>query len=123
MLAVVVVAQAERYPAGLNPDLCPNYPYCSSVHYSPYVPYAVASSHNYPAGVNPISCPNYPYCSQYVPHVAVASVLRYSAARQYPTGVSAAACPNYQFVTDARWCCLRIMQTPDTTSYGFRLTC
>ena len=97
MLAAVVVAQAERYPAGLNPDLCPNYPYCNTVRYSPYVPYAVAASHNYPAGVSPVSCPNYPYCSHYVPHVAAASVPRYSAARQYPVGVSAAVCPNYPF--------------------------
>ena len=80
-MVAVVVAQAERYPPGLNPDLCPNHLYCSSIHYSPHVPYAVAANHNYPAGVSPVSCPNYPYCSHYVSHVAAASLPRYSAAR------------------------------------------
>jgi hypothetical protein len=57
VLAAVVVAQAERCHEGLNPDLCHNYPYCSSIHYSPYVPNAVATNHNYPARVVPSLVP------------------------------------------------------------------
>ncbi|KDR21744.1 hypothetical protein L798_02805 [Zootermopsis nevadensis] len=72
LFAAVAMVQAERYPAGLNPGLCPNYPYCNSAasfHYAPhaasaahnyaphaaaaahnYAPHAAAAAHNYPAG-------------------------------------------------------------------------
>ncbi|XP_021915347.1 cuticle protein 1 [Zootermopsis nevadensis] len=115
LFAAVAMVQAERYPAGLNPGLCPNYPYCNSAasfHYAPhaasaahnyaphaaaaahnYAPHAAAAAHNYPAGVSPASCPNYPYCSHHVP---VGPLPGYHA-RQYPAGVSAVTCPNYPY--------------------------
>jgi hypothetical protein len=93
MLAAVVVAQSDRYPAGVHPGVCPNYPYCNSASYYSYVPHVAAASHNYPAGVSPSSCPNYPYCSHYVP----VAPLPGHHSQKYPAGVSAAACPNYPF--------------------------
>ena len=97
-IMAVVAAQADKYPAGLNPALCPNYPHCDNVLLALYgntgytVPYAFAA-HNYPAGVNPATCPNYPYCSNYLP---VAPLPGYHT-RQLPAGVSPAACPNYPY--------------------------
>ncbi|XP_069703398.1 cuticle protein 1-like isoform X2 [Periplaneta americana] len=109
-VVAVAVGGADKYPAGLNPALCPNYPHCDNVllaqhshsvhyaapnHYGPYaaaghyVPYA-AAAHNLPAGVSPQSCPNYPYCSHYVPAATYQS-------RQYPAGVSPYTCPNYPY--------------------------
>jgi hypothetical protein len=93
-----VVGQASKYPAGLNPALCPNYPHCNNVllalhsNTGYHVPFA-AAAHNYPAGVSPLACPNYPYCSNYLP---VAPLHGYRA-RQLPAGVNAAACPNYPY--------------------------
>lgn len=57
-----------RYPAGVNPSACPNYPYCDTgAHGSYHVPQVAPlpgyNARNYPAGVNPASCPNYPYCA------------------------------------------------------------
>ncbi|KAG8236251.1 hypothetical protein J437_LFUL011004 [Ladona fulva] len=65
---------AAKYPAGVSPHTCPNYPYCDNValaahavapyaapayaHYGVHGPVAAA----YPAGVDPHTCPNYPYC-------------------------------------------------------------
>ncbi|XP_046404064.1 uncharacterized protein LOC124169483 [Ischnura elegans] len=75
---------AAKYPAGVNPHACPNYPYCDNValaahsagHHVALAPYAApayaayghhgAVAHGaaakYPAGVDPHTCPNYPYC-------------------------------------------------------------
>ncbi|XP_060525901.1 calcium-binding protein P-like [Cylas formicarius] len=76
-------ATPAQIPAGVSPQACPNYPYCSA---------AISSNHKiiigaileiglaqyqftgqlpaqYPAGVDPKSCPNYPDCSN--PLVAV----------------------------------------------------
>ncbi|XP_071455150.1 uncharacterized protein [Hetaerina americana] len=80
---------AAKYPAGVDPHACPNYPYCDNValaahsaghHLGALAPYAapayaayghhgalvgahgVAVAAKYPAGVDPHTCPNYPYC-------------------------------------------------------------
>ncbi|XP_046404127.1 cuticle protein 1-like [Ischnura elegans] len=72
---------AAKYPAGVDPRACPNYPYCDNTalavgHHGAVAPYAAplhstyghqsAIAHGadteYPAGVSPHSCPNYPYC-------------------------------------------------------------
>lgn len=42
----------NRYPAGVNPAACPNYPYCDT-----------GAHRQYPAGLSAASCPNYPYCA------------------------------------------------------------
>ncbi|XP_046404444.1 cuticle protein 1-like [Ischnura elegans] len=77
-------APGARYPAGVNPHACPNYPYCNNAalaayasgHHGAVAPYAApayaAYGHHgagvhgaaaaYPAGVTPHTCPNYPYC-------------------------------------------------------------
>jgi hypothetical protein len=57
---------AAQYPAGVSPQQCPNYPYCSG-HIGGPGPAAAPplpgfASRQYPDGVNPHTCPNYPYC-------------------------------------------------------------
>lgn len=57
-----------RYPAGVNPAACPNYPYCDNGHAAAYhgapaaAPLPGYHSRQYPAGLSAASCPNYPYC-------------------------------------------------------------
>ncbi|XP_055317794.1 cuticle protein 1 [Sitodiplosis mosellana] len=57
----------DKYPAGVNPSACPNYPYCdngAASHYAPVAtPLAGYASRQYPAGISPAACPNYPYCA------------------------------------------------------------
>lgn len=64
-------AGGDKYPAGVNPQACPNYPYCDT---NTGVPAGVAAApkaaplpgyteRQYPAGVNPHECPNFPYCN------------------------------------------------------------
>ncbi|CAB3241833.1 unnamed protein product [Arctia plantaginis] len=80
-LAAVALAH-DRYPAGLHPAVCPNYPYCDADALARHTPggqpipqwqypaaaYAAAAApaapvaHRYPADVSPAMCPNYPYC-------------------------------------------------------------
>lgn len=71
--------QSNRYPAGIHPAVCPNYPYCdnnalAALHsqHSEHL-LGVASTHQatYPAAVDPHSCPNYPYCSHEIPAEAI----------------------------------------------------
>uniref|UniRef100_U5EF00 Putative cuticle protein 1 n=1 Tax=Corethrella appendiculata TaxID=1370023 RepID=U5EF00_9DIPT len=57
----------DKYPAGVNPHTCPNYPYCDTnaghagaVRAAPLPGF---TERQYPAGVNPHQCPNFPYCS------------------------------------------------------------
>lgn len=96
---------ADRYPAGLNPALCPNYPHCDNLLLAlhanglaapaPVAP-TVWNGKEYPAGVSPAACPNYPYCHTGVAAVAVAPLPGF-AQREYPAGVPPAACPNYPY--------------------------
>ncbi|XP_067004050.1 cuticle protein 1 [Anabrus simplex] len=91
--AIVLVAVAQdRYPAGLNPALCPNYPNCDNSIIATFGPQAspIPLARSYPADVPAAACPNYPYCNvNLVPAGYVA--------REYPAGVPAAACPNYPY--------------------------
>ncbi|XP_046404464.1 cuticle protein 1-like [Ischnura elegans] len=94
--AVGTGVPAARYPAGVDPKSCPNYPYCDNTalavaHHGAVAPYAAnvystygnhgAIAHgavaNYPAGVSPHSCPNYPYCGP-TPHHAYDGAYRWS---------------------------------------------
>ncbi|CAD7076816.1 unnamed protein product [Hermetia illucens] len=59
----------DKYPAGINPQSCPNYPYCSTpvtggAPAAPQVaPLPGYTERQYPAGVSAQQCPNFPYCS------------------------------------------------------------
>lgn len=61
----------DKFPAGVNPQACPNYPYCDTntglVAGAPVVAKAAPlpgfTERQYPAGVNPHECPNFPYCN------------------------------------------------------------
>ncbi|KAG8224338.1 hypothetical protein J437_LFUL004294 [Ladona fulva] len=102
LLVAAAVAVADKYPAGLNPALCPNYPNCDnalialhSANPSAVTPYwAAPIAKEYPAGVHPAACPNYPYCGTAVP-LAYAAWAPYT--REWPAGVHPAACPNYPY--------------------------
>ncbi|KXJ82119.1 circumsporozoite protein [Aedes albopictus] len=59
-------AGGDKYPAGVNPHTCPNYPFCdnSAPAGAPQVaPLPGYTERQYPAGVSPHSCPNFPYCN------------------------------------------------------------
>ncbi|XP_063701885.1 uncharacterized protein LOC134831962 [Culicoides brevitarsis] len=57
---------ADKYPAGVSPHACPNYPYCDiNAGHAGQVraaPLQGFTERLYPAGVNPASCPNFPDC-------------------------------------------------------------
>ncbi|XP_071451956.1 cuticle protein 1-like [Hetaerina americana] len=137
---------AAKYPAGVSPYACPNYPYCDNValaaysaghHLGALAPYAapayaayghhgVAVAAKYPAGVSPHACPNYPYCDNvalaaYGAHgwsgasrgilghgwagaYAAAPAWRHGvvaahhgAGARYPAGLDPHTCPNYPY--------------------------
>lgn len=61
----------DKYPSGVNPQSCPNYPYCDTPilpgGHSGHQAYRASplpgfTERLYPAGVSAASCPNYPEC-------------------------------------------------------------
>ncbi|XP_046403802.1 cuticle protein 1-like [Ischnura elegans] len=134
-------APGARYPAGVDPHTCPNYPYCDNgalaVHHGAIAPYAAAPAYGayglygpagvgagakYPAGVSPHTCPNYPYCGPTPAHggfgyagygyggahgyagAYAAPVYGaygvygdHGAGARYPAGVDPHSCPNYPY--------------------------
>jgi Cuticle protein CPCFC len=58
----------DKFPAGVSPQSCPNYPYCdvnagASGHQAARVaPLPGYTERLYPAGVSAAQCPNYPEC-------------------------------------------------------------
>ncbi|XP_026742163.1 cuticle protein 1-like [Trichoplusia ni] len=79
--ALVAVALAREYPAGVHPAVCPDYPFCAADALARHTPDgmpipqwgynpaiapaahgAVPAAPRYPAGLPPALCPNYPYC-------------------------------------------------------------
>ncbi|CAG7733688.1 unnamed protein product [Allacma fusca] len=64
LLAFVAISFAqERYPAGVSPASCPNYPFCNVAGNGAPAGYVFDRvNHQYPAGVHPAACPSYPYC-------------------------------------------------------------
>ncbi|XP_055838149.1 uncharacterized protein LOC129906412 [Episyrphus balteatus] len=63
-------AGGDKYPAGVDPKSCPNYPYCDgAASHNAAAPATAApplqgyNERQYPAGVSPHSCPNFPYCN------------------------------------------------------------
>lgn len=58
----------DKFPAGVSPQSCPNYPYCDAGHSAHHAgraappPLQGFTERLYPAGVSPQSCPNYPEC-------------------------------------------------------------
>ena len=59
-------AGGDKYPAGVNPQTCPNYPFCdvNAGHHGAVAapPLPGWTERLYPAGVSPHECPNFPYC-------------------------------------------------------------
>ncbi|XP_030388320.1 uncharacterized protein LOC115634610 [Scaptodrosophila lebanonensis] len=60
-------AGGDKYPAGVNPQVCPNYPFCDVNAGHAAAPVAAPplpgwTERLYPAGVSPHQCPNFPYC-------------------------------------------------------------
>uniref|UniRef100_A0A336M3M2 CSON008013 protein n=1 Tax=Culicoides sonorensis TaxID=179676 RepID=A0A336M3M2_CULSO len=62
----IAAPAADKYPAGVSPNSCPNYPYCdvNAGHNGPAraAPLPGFTERLYPAGVNPSACPNFPDC-------------------------------------------------------------
>lgn len=58
-------AGGDKYPAGVSPHSCPNYPFCdiTAGHGAVQAPPLPGWTERlYPAGVSPHECPNFPYC-------------------------------------------------------------
>ena len=61
-------AGGDKYPAGVSPQSCPNYPYCdvnvghAAGHHARVAPLPGYTERLYPAGVSAAQCPNYPEC-------------------------------------------------------------
>ncbi|XP_050536225.1 cuticle protein 1 [Daktulosphaira vitifoliae] len=113
LFAIIFTIQSvfggSRYPSGMNPALCPNYPHCDNALLAAYVQPATYQDHytqnydeiphpknaanyhqqpvvplpyvepGYPAGLSSSSCPNYPYCSHHIP----AEALKYNNQNRY----------------------------------------
>lgn len=94
---MVSTAYSLEYPVGVDPSLCPNYPFCGDTPHKIYL-------RRYPANVDPSFCPDYPYCHQDVVrlitpvHQVPPITLPDSA---YPSGVDPSFCPNYPFCGDS----------------------
>ncbi|XP_017468738.1 PREDICTED: cuticle protein 1-like [Rhagoletis zephyria] len=60
-------AGGDKFPAGVNPHTCPNYPFCdvNAGHHGAVAapPLPGWTERQYPAGVSPHQCPNFPYCN------------------------------------------------------------
>ncbi|TMW54581.1 hypothetical protein DOY81_000375 [Sarcophaga bullata] len=59
-------AGGDKFPAGVNPHSCPNYPFCdvnAGGSAAPAPPLPGWTERQYPAGVSPHTCPNFPYCN------------------------------------------------------------
>ncbi|XP_067632032.1 cuticle protein 1 [Eurosta solidaginis] len=60
-------AGGDKFPAGVNPHTCPNYPFCdvNAGHHGAVAapPLPGFTERLYPAGVSPHECPNFPYCN------------------------------------------------------------
>ncbi|KAG4071728.1 hypothetical protein HA402_011882 [Bradysia odoriphaga] len=56
----------DKYPAGVDPQSCPNYPFCDLNDFARSAPVVAPlpgwTERLYPAGVSPKECPNFPYC-------------------------------------------------------------
>ncbi|XP_031638039.1 uncharacterized protein LOC116350392 [Contarinia nasturtii] len=64
-------AKAERYPANVDPELCPDYPNCNNDLLHPTAKVSVfeeAKPDRYPANVDPDACPGYPNCDNALLH-------------------------------------------------------
>ena len=62
-------AGGDKFPAGVSPQACPNYPYCDvnaglAGHgaHARVAPLQGFTERLYPAGVSAAQCPNYPEC-------------------------------------------------------------
>ncbi|KAJ6645376.1 Cuticle protein 1 [Pseudolycoriella hygida] len=116
VVAYVVAAPMEvgRYPANIDPALCPDYPICDLTLLfgippsmpEPLVPVSLPEvpismphappqnfyrPHEYPPGVHPSACPNFPFCN--VSQIVLP--LPGFSTRLYPPGVHPSACPNF----------------------------
>ncbi|XP_011208754.2 cuticle protein 1 [Bactrocera dorsalis] len=60
-------AGGDKFPAGVNPHTCPNYPFCdvnAGQHGAVAAPPLPGwTERQYPAGVSAHQCPNFPYCN------------------------------------------------------------
>lgn len=121
-----MLSGASRYPSGLNPALCPNYPHCDNVLLAAYVQSGARSDYNvgqygsdnyqhHPSRVynhkhqlpiqSPFTEPGYPAgltssnCPNYpyCSHQVPTEALRYTSHNKYPAGVTPHNCPNYPY--------------------------
>ncbi|XP_055326043.1 uncharacterized protein LOC129579887 [Sitodiplosis mosellana] len=88
---------AARFPADVDPALCPGYPNCDNtiLHVTEKVEVPELKAERFPADVDPALCPNYPDCDNTVLHVTEKVELVEVKPERFPAGVSPLACPGY----------------------------
>ncbi|XP_025412368.1 cuticle protein 1 [Sipha flava] len=111
IIAIVFAVQATavlagaRYPSGLNPALCPNYPHCDNVLLAAY---AQPGANDYSGQYNNNNNDDTQhYGSGYQRHPAVGAYSHYRHQQPsvplpytepgYPAGLSSSNCPNYPY--------------------------
>ncbi|XP_063217647.1 cuticle protein 1-like [Bacillus rossius redtenbacheri] len=96
-----VIAQADRYPAGVNPALCPNFPICDNTLLASQGAGGPAPYNSYNNGAyNPAAYNNGAYNNGAYNSGAYNSGAYNAApapAAGYPAGVNPASCPNYPY--------------------------
>ncbi|KAI5638087.1 cuticle protein CPCFC domain-containing protein [Phthorimaea operculella] len=97
--AVLAVALAREYPAGLHPAVCPNYPYCDTEALARHTPdgQPIPEWVRNP-GILPVAPA--PYANPGILPVAPAPYAPAGpvpAAPRYPADFPAALCPNYPY--------------------------
>lgn len=101
--ATAVLAGGARYPSGLNPALCPNYPHCDNALLAAYAQPAAGSDYN-DHYTNNNNAGQY-YGSGYQHHPSEASHYHNSqplvpspyTEPGYPAGLTSSNCPNYPY--------------------------
>merc|ERR1712002_728128 len=93
LLVAVCAAQKgfiapKQLPAGVNPAVCLNYPFCPQL-LSAATGRVIMTIPGYPAGVNPMACPNYPHCDNRINAL--------TGVRNTPANVHPAAHPNWPY--------------------------
>lgn len=106
---VAVLSGAARYPSGLDPALCPNYPHCDNALLAAYAQPAAGHANVYYGGVdedddshryNGAAAAGH-YGSGYQQHAGAYRHHHHQPAPYtepgYPAGLSSSNCPNYPY--------------------------
>ncbi|KAK6634650.1 hypothetical protein RUM43_012051 [Polyplax serrata] len=101
-VAATAAPTADKYPAGLNPNLCPNYPHCDNALLAAHSQQQAghASTYHTPASTYTIPATYAGYGSGHISNIYSGHSAGSYAAPGYPAGVDPSTCPNYPYCTN-----------------------